>query len=93
MNKLISRHCKILLNAPDFAEKIRSVFEDRPEFTKQSEAEAQLYDGFIGDRDRIRAASIVNANDLADMQPDFDDERLTRATASLQGTKLSSESH
>lgn len=74
----ISKHCKILLYAPDFAEKIRSVFEDRPEFTKQPEVEAQLYDGFIGDRDRIRATSIVNANDLADMRPDFDDERLTK---------------
>lgn len=75
---VIARHQKVLLEAPDFAERVRSVFESRPEFAKQVDAEAQLYDGFVSDRDKMRIAAVAKAtrNELADMHPQFDDERL-----------------
>lgn len=75
----VARHQKILLSAPEFAEKVRSVYEARPEFAKQIDAEAQLYDGFVSDRDKLRMESVVKADreTLADMQPTFDDERLS----------------
>jgi exodeoxyribonuclease-1 len=37
-----------------------------------------LYDGFVGDRDRLRIETVRNASEreLADFHPEFDDERL-----------------
>jgi exodeoxyribonuclease-1 len=74
----ITRHRNTLLQSPDFAEKLRSIFEARPAFPKDSDAEAQLYDGFVGDGDRLRIEKVrqANANELADLHPDFADERL-----------------
>jgi exodeoxyribonuclease-1 len=74
----IEAHKKVLLSAPHFAENIRSLLEGRPEFKKSPDVEAQLYDGFIGDRDRIRVETVRNASEreLADFHPTFDDERL-----------------
>lgn len=75
---IVEEHQKALLGAPDFAERIRSVFESRPEFAKKADAEAQLYDGFVSDKDKIRVASVAKASrdELVDLQPQFDDERL-----------------
>ena len=41
--------------------------------------EAQLYDGFLNDRDRIRVEAVRNADEreLADFHPEFQDKRLT----------------
>ena len=74
----IEANKKILLSSPHFAENIRSVIEARPEFKKSADPEAQLYDGFVGDRDKIRVETVRNASEreLADFQPSFDDERL-----------------
>ena len=74
----IERNKAILLGAPQFAENIRSLFEGRPEFKKSSDPEAQLYDGFVGDRDKIRVETVRNASEqeLVDFHPQFDDERL-----------------
>ena len=76
--EVIEKHKKILLSAPHFAENIRSVSESRPEYERATDVEAQLYDGFVGDRDRLRVEAVRNANerDLADFNPDFSDERL-----------------
>lgn len=75
----IEKHKKILLGAPHFAENIRSVLEGRPEFKKSADPEAQLYDGFVGDKDKIRIETVRNASEqeLADFHPQFDDERLS----------------
>lgn len=75
----VEAHKKLLLGAPQFAENIRSLLEERPEFSKSPDAEAQLYDGFVGDRDRVRIETVRNAdeNKLADFHPNFDDERLS----------------
>lgn len=74
----IEKHKTILLGAPHFAENIRSLFENRPEFKKSPEPEAQLYDGFLVDRDKLRVETVRNTPEqsLADYHPDFSDERL-----------------
>ena len=74
----IEKHKTALLSAPHFAENIRSLFENRAEFAKSADVEAQLYDGFVGDRDRLRIETVRNASEreLADFHPTFSDERL-----------------
>ena len=74
----IAKHQKILLAHPEFAEKLRTIFENKPEFTRSLDPEAQLYDGFLNDRDRLRAEAVRNASEreLADFHPNFADKRL-----------------
>ena len=74
----IQKHQNILLKHPDFVEKLRSIFENKPAFKKLPDPEAQLYDGFLNDRDRLRVEAVRNADEreLADFHPDFQDERL-----------------
>ena len=75
---IIEKNKKTLLGAPHFAENVRSLFENRPEFKKASDPEAKLYDGFLNDRDRLRVETVRNASEreLADFNPEFTDERL-----------------
>lgn len=75
----ITKHRDTLLRHPSFAENIRSAFESRPEFAKHSDPEGQLYDSFLPDRDTLAVASVrqKTADQLADFQPDFIDERLS----------------
>ena len=74
----VQKHQNILLDNPDFAEKLRTIFENKPAFKKLPDPEAQLYDGFLNDRDRIRVEAVRNADEreLADFHPEFQDERL-----------------
>ena len=74
----VEKHKNALLSAPHFAENIRSLIEKRPEFKKSKDVEAQLYDGFLNDRDRLRVETVRNATEreLADFRPEFSDERL-----------------
>ena len=74
----VQKHQNILLNHPDFAEKLRSIFENKPAFKKLPDPEAQLYDGFLNDRDRLQVEAVRNADEreLADFHPEFQDERL-----------------
>lgn len=74
----IEKHKKLLLSAPHFAENVRSIFENKPEFKKSFEVEAQLYDGFLNDGDKVRLQAVVAADEktLADFHPEFQDERL-----------------
>lgn len=74
----INKHREILLSAPEFAENIRSIYENREEFKKSPDPEAQLYDGFVADGDKMRTELVRNAslNELADFHPNFIDERL-----------------
>jgi exodeoxyribonuclease-1 len=76
--EIIEKHKAILLGAPHFAENIRSIFEGRAEFKKAVDPEAQLYDGFVDARDKLRIETVRNADvrTLADFQPTFSDERL-----------------
>ncbi|HTJ73548.1 MAG TPA: exodeoxyribonuclease I [Verrucomicrobiae bacterium] len=74
----IEAHKAALLAYPNFAENIRSIFESKPDFKKATDPEAQLYDGFVGDRDRLRIETVRNATEreLADFHPEFSDDRL-----------------
>ena len=74
----VEKHRDILLSSPAFAENIRSLFEGRPEFAKEPDAEGQLYDGFVPDIDKLRIEKVRSAtvDTLADMHPEFTDERL-----------------
>ena len=75
----IEKHKKILLTAPHFAENVRSIFENKPEFKKSPDVEAQLYDGFLNDGDKVRTQAVAAADEktLADFHPEFQDERLS----------------
>lgn len=74
----IEKNKTALLSVPSFAENIRSIFEARTGFKKAADPEAQLYEGFVQDRDRLRIETVRNASprELVDLQPDFADERL-----------------
>jgi len=74
----IEKHRDMLLSVPAFAENIRSLFEGRPEFPKDPNPEGQLYDGFVPDVDKLRIEKVryADANTLADLHPEFTDERL-----------------
>jgi len=75
---VIAKHRNILLSAPGFAENIRTVFENKQEYKKSADPEAQLYDGFVPDVDKIRIETVRQAGEreLADFHPSFNDERL-----------------
>lgn len=77
-SQTIEKHRQTLLTAPHFAENIRSIFQEEREFARSQDPEAQLYDGFIADRDKLRVETVRNADSrqLADFNPDFNDERL-----------------
>lgn len=74
----IEKHKKILLANPGFADNIHTIFEQRGDFAKAAAPEAQLYDGFLNDTDRMRVEAVRNATEreLADFHPEFTDERL-----------------
>jgi exodeoxyribonuclease-1 len=74
----ITKHRDILLSAPDFAENIRTIFESKKDFKKSPDPEAQLYDGFLNERDGLRVEKVhtLSESELADYHPEFDDERL-----------------
>ena len=74
----VKKNKTALLSSPGFAENIRTLFENKPEFEKSTDPEAQLYDGFVSDTDTLRIEKVRNANEqqLADLHPDFIDERL-----------------
>ncbi len=74
----ITENKKKLLAAPEFAENIRSLHENRPEFKKAADPEAQLYDGFLPEADVPKVAMVRAADEqaLSDLHPEFIDERL-----------------
>lgn len=76
--EVVETHKKKLLAHPEFAERIRSDLENRPEFPAPIDVESSLYDGFLDDRDRARIIDIptFSADALADFSPVFDDPRL-----------------
>lgn len=75
----IEQHKKALLEHPEFAERLRSIYERKRDYAASSDPEAQLYDGFLNDRDRLRVETVRNADEreLADFHPEFSDERLS----------------
>ena len=74
----IEKNLKTLLAHPEFAEQIRLQHEEQKDWPAPIDAESALYDGFLNDADRIRCNAVRNAGaeQLADFEPDFTDERL-----------------
>ncbi len=85
--ELIARHLKLLLSNPAFGDAVRTAFEMREPYEPQTDPEAQLYDGFLNDKDKPRMAAVRNANpeQLADFHPDFADERLSELLLRYKG--------
>lgn len=74
----VEDNMRTLLKHPEFAEKMRSEYENRLEFPPAIEPEAALYDGFLNETDRIKVMAVRNADarKLADFHPEFLDARL-----------------
>ena len=95
----VEENLSTLLKHPEFAEQMRTEYENRPEWPAAVEPEAALYDGFLNDRDRVKvaavraASAIVDAGGtridaaarLADFHPEFDDERLPELLLHYKG--------
>ena len=75
----IMKNKEALLSEPAFAENIRTIFENQPEYKKSPDPELQLYDGFVPDIDKMRIEKVRSAgeSELADFHPEFTDERLS----------------
>jgi len=75
---VIQKNMAILASNPAFGGAVREAFEMREPYEPSSDVEAQLYDGFVGDKDKGRMAVIrsADANELADFNPSFVDDRL-----------------
>lgn len=76
--EVITKHRDILMSAPGFAETLRELFEAKKDYQKSNDPEAQLYDSFVPDIDKLRIETVRNADErtLADFHPAFNDERL-----------------
>ena len=74
----VKKHLGILSSNPAFGQAVRTAFEMREPYAPSADVEGQLYDGFVGDKDKGRVAAVRNAtaNELADFHPDFADDRL-----------------
>ncbi|MEO6109771.1 MAG: exodeoxyribonuclease I [Candidatus Saccharimonadales bacterium] len=77
---IVTKHRNILLAHPGFAETIRSIFEKKADFKPATDPEGQLYDGFVGDMDTMRIEKVRQSDEqaLADLHPEFVDERLPK---------------
>lgn len=75
----IEKHRKLLLANPDFAERAARVLLKKPDWPPIVDAEGQLYDGFISDRDKLRAEVLRNTpeQELKKYKPEFEDARMT----------------
>jgi exodeoxyribonuclease I len=75
---VIQKHIAVLASTPSFAGAVREAFEMREPFEPSSDVEAQLYDGFINDKDKGRMGAVraATADELADFHPSFADDRL-----------------
>ena len=76
-----------LLTHPELVARATQELTEKPEFPPAWEPEGAIYEGFLGDRDRIKAEAVRNAgvNGLADFHPDFDDARLPELLLHYKG--------
>lgn len=87
LRETVKRNLQALMKDPAFAERMRSKWEERPEYPAVVEPEAALYEGFLNDADRIKVAAVRNADAdrLADFHPDFVDQRLPELLLHYKG--------
>lgn len=74
----VQRNLSALRSDPGFSTKVAEVLSSRPDFPVHPESEGKIYDGFVGDRDRLRSEEVRSADQqqLSQMNPKFDDQRL-----------------
>jgi len=79
----IEENYKKLTSMQGFTQRIHGLYEKHDEKRRNSyekfiDPELQLYDGFLGDKDRneMRVIRSLDQNSLADYSPEFQDERL-----------------
>lgn len=75
----IEANLTLLTKNPAFCEAVRTAFEMREPYEPSTDVEAQLYDGFVPDTDKVKCAAVRNADarSLADFHPNFTDDRLS----------------
>ncbi len=75
---VVDKHAKIINANPEFAKRVSQAVAGRPAFTPDPLAEGRLYDGFVSDKNRLRAEMVTAADksSIASIQPQFDDDRL-----------------
>lgn len=76
------------LRQSDLPDKLAQVFaRDSSVYTKTTDPDARLYDGFVGEADKVKMAAVraAGANDLADFDPNFADERLAALLVCYKG--------
>ncbi len=74
----IERHYQMLVADSTLISRLQQVYSQRPEF-EPGDADSALYDGFIGNEDRLRCNQLLAASpeQLADWKPEaFQDKRL-----------------
>lgn len=74
----IEQHRALLLAHPDFAERVANVLLKKPDWPAIPDAEGKLYDGFVSDRDKLRAEVLRNTSEqeLKKYNPEFEDGRM-----------------
>ena len=76
----VQKNLEILLQHPEFVERMRTQYENKDEFPPAPDAESALYDGFLDNSDRKTCEAVRNASvkDIAAFHPIFHDERLSK---------------
>jgi exodeoxyribonuclease-1 len=76
--EVIEMHRTTLQQHPEFAARVAGLLLQKPDFAPLPDAESKLYDGFVSDRDKLRAEVLRNSSeaDLKAYTPEFQDERL-----------------
>ena len=65
---------------PDFVKRLIKAWTNKPAFPHSQDVEGQLYDSFTPDEDKIKCRLVAAASekDLADLHPEFVDDRLSK---------------
>ncbi len=76
---MIRQHYATLVAAKPFAVAVQEAFAMREPYAPTADVEHKLYDGFMPDGDKVRAAAVRAADTdiLADFAPEFSDQRLS----------------
>lgn len=85
--ELVEKNLETLRKHPEFAERMRTENEEKPEFPPAIEPEQAIYDGFLNDTDRVKVEEVRNAaaDKLTDFHPEFDDARLPELLLHYKG--------
>lgn len=75
----IQKHRDQLMENRGLIDMISAAWQNKPDYPKNLDVEAQLYDSFTPDSDKVKINAVRNADaeTLADFNPNFADERLS----------------